>query len=84
MRNKAFLPHELFFSRTSDFLDVYLTGQCNKSEKTKESYRDALTIFKRFVEKRGKTILQFRYTDCTYKFLLEFKEYMQKDLKYAA
>ena len=84
MRNKAFLPHELFFSRTSDFLDVYLTGQCNKSEKTKEAYRDALTIFKRFVEKRGKTILQFRYTDCTYKFLLEFKEYMQKDLKYAA
>ena len=84
MRNKALLPKELFFSRTSDYLDVYLTEQCNKSKKTKESYRDALVIFKRFVEKSGKTILQFRYTDCTYKFLLDFKEYMHKDLKYAA
>ena len=83
MRNKALIPRELFFSRTSDFLDVFLTEQCNKSENTRESYRDALTVFKRFVEGRGKTILNFRYTDCTYEYLLDFKEYMRKELKYA-
>ena len=83
MRNKGLLPKELFFSRTSDFLDVFLVKQCNKSEKTRESYRDALTVFKRFVEAREKSILNFQYTDCTYEYLLDFKEYMRKELKYA-
>lgn len=73
---KATLAGTLFFSRTADFLDVFLIKQCNKSEKTKESYRDALTVFKRYVEYTGKTILTFRYADCTYEYLLDYKEYL--------
>ena len=83
MRDKALLSKELFFSRTSDYLDVFLTKQCNKSIKTRESYRDALTVFKRFVESTGRTILNFRYSDCTYEYLLDFKEYMNTKLMYA-
>lgn len=82
MKHKGLLPDELFFSRTSDFLDVFLVKQCNKSEKTKESYRDALTVFKRYVIHRGKSILTFHYTDCTYEFLLEYKEYLATELCY--
>lgn len=83
MRHKAPLPSELFFSRTSDFLNSFLVKQCNRSEKTKTAYRDALTIFKRFVEYRGGTILTFRYTDCTYEFILDYKEYLASILRYA-
>ena len=82
MRNKNILPEELFFSRTLDFLGSFLVNQCNKSEKTKESYRDALTIFKKYVEITGKTILTFCYADCTYGFLLDYKGYLAKELNY--
>ena len=83
MSRKGSLPSELFFSRTSDFLNSFLVKQCNRSDKTRTAYRDALTIFKRFVEYSGKTILTFRYVDCTYEFILEYKEYLASVLNYA-
>ena len=76
------LLRELFFSRTSDFLDTYLVGQCNRSEKTREAYRDALSVFRRYAEQEGRKILKFRFTDCTYEFLLGYKEYLGKTLGY--
>ena len=82
MGRKKLLPQDLFFSRTSDFLDIFLVSQCNKSIKTSDSYRDALTVFKRYVICRGKNILTFRYTDCTYEFLLDYKEYLGRELHY--
>lgn len=82
MGHKDILPDRLFFSRTSDFLDVYLVKQCGRSEKTRESYRDSLTVFKRYVLTTGKDILSFLYTDCTYNFLLGYKEYLSSELKY--
>ena len=83
MARKKLPTDSLFFSRTSDFLDAFLVGQCNKSEKTRESYRDALTIFKRYVLNTGHTMLDFRYADCTYNYLLEYKEYLSSVLHYA-
>lgn len=50
---------------------------------TRESYRDALTIFKRYVEYAGKTILTFRYTDCTYEYLLNYKDYLSLQKHYS-
>lgn len=73
MGHKTILPDKLFFSRTADFLEVFLVKQCNKSKKTGNSYRDALTIFKRYVVYTGKNILNFNYSDCTYEYLLGFK-----------
>ena len=82
MGNRSILPEKLFFSRTLDFLGSFLVIQCNKSEKTRESYRDALTVFKRYVEATGKTIMSFCYADCTYGFLLDYKGYLAKELNY--
>ena len=83
MGNKLILSKELFFSRTSDFLEVFLVKQCNRSLQTRESYRDALTIFMRYAESRGRNILNFRFTDCSYEFLLEYKEYLADTMSYS-
>lgn len=79
---KYALDKTLFFSRTSDFLDLFLVKQCGKSRKTSESYRDGLTIFKRYVETLGYTILTYRFNDCTYEFLLDYKKYLSETLGY--
>lgn len=39
----------LFFSKTLDFLEHYLPEQSLKSRNTIETYRDALTVFRRYV-----------------------------------
>ena len=41
---------DLFFSKTQRFLNIYLTGQTNKSYHTVKSYRDSLTIFQRYIK----------------------------------
>lgn len=83
MAVKYILNKDLFFSRTADFLDVFLIKQCGKSEKTREAYRDALGIFKKYTSSRGKSICDLKFTDCTYMFLLEFKEFMASELSYS-
>ena len=40
---------DLFFSRTYDWLESYLPRQAGRSDATVESYRDALTMFRRYV-----------------------------------
>lgn len=84
MGNKYYLAGDLFFSKTSDFLDVFLIRQCNRSRKTSDAYRDALTVFKRYVENKGFTVLDFRFKDCTYDFLLDYKAYLEEEKKYCA
>lgn len=72
------LHKNLFFSRTNKFLDTYLPKQCGRSEYTVESYRDALTIFRKFVyEEKGISIKDFEYKDCTRDLLLDFIEYLK-------
>jgi site-specific recombinase XerD len=39
----------LFFSMTQEFLETYLPRQCGRSGHTVESYRDALSLFRRYV-----------------------------------
>ena len=84
MGTKVIMEKGLFFSKTADFLDVFLVKQCNKSRKTCESYRDALTVFKQYTEKTGYTIMTFRYTDCTYEYLLDYKVYLSEQKHYKA
>lgn len=74
---------ELFFSRSREYLDTYLTTQCGKSPHTVKAYRDALTIFRRYVnEEKGITIMKFRFTDCTRDLVLDFIAYLRAK-KYA-
>lgn len=76
MKAKSF--DELFFSRTHEFLDGYLTSQCSRSPHTVKAYRDALTVFRRYVTSLGISLKKFGFEDCNRDFLLGFMEYLQK------
>ena len=76
MKTKSF--DELFFSKTREYLDGYLTLQCARSPHTIKAYRDALTIFRRYVTSQGLSIKTFGFDDCTRDFLLSFLEYLQQ------
>lgn len=79
------LPEQLFFSRTRDFLETFLREQENKSEKTVKAYRDALTVFRRYVcGDAGYSLTSFTFADCTYDFLLEYMRFLSGRQGYAA
>lgn len=42
----------LFFSRTNDFLNVYLAKQISRSNATISSYRKALLLFFRYITEK--------------------------------
>ena len=77
MKDKSF--DELFFSKTHEFLDRYLTSQCSRSPHTVKAYHDALTVFRRYVTSQGISLKKFGFEDCTRDFLLGFMEYLQKN-----
>lgn len=76
------LNKSLFFSKTNEYLNVYLPRQAVKSEKTIKTYADALTVFRRYLyEERGISIRSFKFEDCTRDLLLEYLAYLKKDHK---
>lgn len=71
---------KLFFSKTLDFLDHYLPEQVKKSANTIETYRDALTVFRRFLsEGEHVSIRTFQFEDCTHDLLLKFLESLKRN-----
>lgn len=69
---------KLFFSKTLDFLEHYLPDQVLKSRNTIETYRDALTIFRRYVtDECHLSIKTFGFEDCTHEMLLSYMEYLK-------
>lgn len=66
----------LFFSRTRDFLDINLSKQCSRRPHTVKTYRDALTVFQRYVTHQGISLKRFSFKDCTRDFMLRFMEYL--------
>lgn len=71
---------KLFFSKTREFLDNYLTLQCGKSPHTVKSYRDSLTVFRRYIYKeKGLSIMKFHFEDCTRDLVLDFIAYMKRN-----
>ena len=76
------LNKKLFFSKTNEYLNIYLPNQAVKSDKTIKTYSDALTVFRRYLyEERGISIRSFRFEDCTRDLLLEYLAYLKKDHK---
>ena len=72
------LNKALFFSKTNDFLNVYLKNQAMKSDNTVHTYQDGLTIFRRYLSKEKKiSIGKFRFEECTHDFLLEYMAYLK-------
>jgi len=74
---------ELFFSRTKDFLDIFLPRQADRSMQTVKAYRFSLTAFYQYVTIVTEIpAMKFRFTDCTYQFMLNYSEYLQNIKKY--
>lgn len=68
----------LFFSHTFTFLEEYLPDHVGRSPKTVESYRDTLTVFRRFVlEEKGVSMGQFFFSDCTRDCVHSFLSYLK-------
>lgn len=62
---------------TYEFLQVYLPTQCGRSPHTVESYRDALSLFRRYVrDNLGVSIAKFTFADCTRECVLGFMNYL--------
>ncbi len=75
MKNKT-----LFFEYISQYLNVYCLKQTSKSVHTIESYRDNLTIFRKFIlEVKHKKIKQFYMEDCSKELILEYVEFLRKE-----
>lgn len=70
---------DLFFSRTKDFLDLYLTRQEQRSPDTVKAYRISLTSFYIYVTEEKKIrMMNFCFGDCTYDFVLSYSQYLQE------
>lgn len=78
MKNKA-LNSQLFFSKTNDFLNIYLPQQAARSKNTIETYRDGLTVFRRYVtDERKLSMKKFLFSDCSSELMLEYLAYLTK------
>ena len=68
---------QLFFSKTNDFLSHYLPCQAARSIHTIETYRDGLTVFRRYITNVRKiSIKKFLFTDCTSELMLDYLGYL--------
>ncbi len=69
----------LFFSMTYEFLEIYLPQQCGRSPHTVKSYRDALSLFRRYVlDELGISIAKFTFGECTREKILGFIAHLAK------
>jgi site-specific recombinase XerD len=69
----------LFFSSTLDFLEEYLPKQIGRSRYTIESYRDSLTLFRRFLTESQKlSVAKFSFSECTKDLLFDFRKYLEQ------
>jgi len=63
---------------TYEFLDIYMIKQVGRSPDTIESYRDALTLFRRYVlSELNISITKFAFAQCTRDCIFGFLEYMK-------
>ena len=78
MKNRT-LNCQLFFSKTNDFLSYYLPCQAARSIHTIETYRDGLTVFRRYITNVRKiSIKKFLFTDCTSELMLDYLGYLKR------
>lgn len=67
----------LFFSMTQEFLSTYLPRQCGRSAHTVESYRDALSLFRRYITGvLGIPVGSFTFTACNRECVTGFMDHL--------
>ena len=63
---------------TYEFLDIFMKTQMGKSSDTIKSYRDALTVFRKYLlDERNIPISKFTFAACTRDLVLDFMEYLK-------
>ena len=72
----------LFFSKTADFLDVYLVRQAGKSPYTRKAYKAGLSSFYDYVtEVLQISPMVFQFSQCSYQLVLGYSQYLQETMK---
>jgi len=80
MKNNKIQTDSLFFSMTLEFLETYLPRQLGRSLKTIKSYKDSLTIFRRYLRDECHTsIATFKFKDCNQKCIQNFIIYLKNN-----
>jgi integrase/recombinase XerD len=80
MKNNSIQTGTLFFSMTLEFLETYLPRQLGRSPKTIKSYKDSLTIFRRYLYENCHTsVAAFKFNDCSQKYIQEFIIYLKNN-----
>ena len=78
MRNSKPKKPQLFFSLTLDFLNEFMPRQIGRSPNTIESYRDSLSLFRRYLnEFKHISISSFTFSDCSKDCIFGFRDYLQ-------
>ena len=73
MKNRVIYEDPLFFSMTLEFLEIYMPKQLGRSPETIKSYRDSLTIFRRYLYNERKiSIRKFSFEDCNARVIQDF------------
>ena len=76
------LCRELFFSMTLGFLEVYIP-QVHNSKQTRKTYRDGLTVFRRYVtDEKQLSLRKFTFSQCTFEFVLDYRNWLLDVRKY--
>lgn len=84
-RSEGVAFEKLFFSKTYDFLELFLPKQACRSMHTVKQYKTGLSCFYDYVcDVKMMSPLSFTYPQCTYQLLLEYKQYLGEDMKNAA
>jgi len=80
MKNKKIQTDLLFFSMSLEFLETYLPCQLGRSRKTIKSYKDSLTIFRRYLHDECHiSIAAFKFKDCDQKCIQNFIIYLKNN-----
>lgn len=73
----------LFFSRTNDFLNVYLERQAGRSKYTKKSYKAGLSSFYDYiVVTLNISVMQFQFSQCSYQLVLGYSQHLLETLQH--
>lgn len=68
---------QLFFYRNNDFLNIYIPKQQNGSKNTSNTYKVGMKTFRSYINNiAGIHTNKFKFSDCTYDFLLDYRNYL--------
>ena len=75
---------QLFFCKNHDFLYVYIPKQHNGSSHTQSTYKSGMKSFRKYINQvMGIHTNKFKFSDCTYDFLLDYRNHLHDKMHLA-